>query len=238
MQTLVTLLEHGFLKGFKGEDGRWKVLLEAAEAAAALAATLPGTEPRASQSQRQSPPAAAAPAPEPPARQPPPAAASRPAMHAAPPPAPEVQPEQPPMLRQPAPSVAEPEPPRVPPAAEPPRPLPAVETPPRPTVAEKLLADQVDYLKAQLDRRDQTIVDKDALIAELMQSLARLGRTAIKRIGGSAADDELHQEFERSRRQQAEVNERHERVLDGVSDVLSSVRNHLARQRPTGTDNN
>ena len=165
-----------------------------------------------------------APPPQSAPHQPPPhQAAARPAPQP-PPYQPEArQPEPPPRAAQPA---TEPVPP---PMTEPARPAAG------PTPSEKLLAEQVEYLRLQLDRRDKTIVEKDALIADLMQTLARLGRTAIKRIHTpGVVGEDLQDEFDRNRRQQSEINERHERVLHNISDVLASVRNHLARQRPPG----
>jgi len=95
---------------------------------------------------------------------------------------------------------------------------------------ETLLAEQVEYLRGQLERRDETVAAKDALIAELTARLAKLGRSAVERLGHAPGPAEpVPTTTERAAL--AEQQEQQRRTLRNIAETLLLVRNHLEQQR-------
>lgn len=114
-------------------------------------------------------------------------------------------------------------------------PTEALREPPRPSssvaeIVERLMTDQVLYLRGLIDRHDKSAADKDALVADLMRRVIDLSRTAIHQIPGDAG---LRDELARSRTEIQDLRQRHERITRSVTDTLLLVRNYLTRRRDT-----
>lgn len=97
-------------------------------------------------------------------------------------------------------------------------------------IIERLMTDQVLYLRGLIDRHDKSAADKDALVADLMRRVIDLSRTAIHQIPGDAG---LRDELARSRTEIQDLRQRHERITRSVTDTLLLVRNYLTRRRDT-----
>ena len=220
LKTMQVIVEHGILNGFQDADGRWKVALDvdgglstAPDVRAAREQAAVYAEPRRAEPFRTSrEPAAAQPArsPEPPPVQP--------APHPPPPP--------------PPPSAAQPVPPPAQPAAPaPPQPVPppvAPAPPPGPSPMERMLIEQIEYLRALLEKREKALVEKDVLIGELMVRLTKISRTAVRQVGGEPV---LRNELDRAKAEQSKLREKHEHAMRNIGDVLASVRDYLSRQK-------
>ncbi len=222
LSTLRTIVEHGFLKAQRDDEGHWKVLLEPGDGVPPrpLPRTggpkpMPGLWP------------AAASAPEPPPPSFPPAAAASAAGDAlsGPPDAGEAQAPPPPPPASAAPAL--PVLPAVPAASIAPA-VPAAPVAPVADIVERLLTEQIIYLRQQLERREHEAWSRDQLVGELANHLAKLSRRGLDR---PVAESDLRQQIERVRAEQAEVSARHQRALDGLGDLLLSLRNHLAGQQ-------
>jgi hypothetical protein len=213
LKTMQVIVEHGILNGFQDADGRWKVALDvdgglstapdvrAARELAAARAVPPQATPFPTPSEPPQPAQAEPPTAPPPAEPPPPPPQ-------APPPPPPPQP--------PLPSAAE-----LPPSR------PATGS----TTVERLLAEQIEYLRVQLDKRDEVLAEKDTLIGELMVRLTKISRTAVRQVGGEPA---LRNELDRAKAEQSKLREKHDHAMRNIGDVLASVRDYLARQKPKG----
>ena len=92
---------------------------------------------------------------------------------------------------------------------------------------ESLLAEQVEYLRKQLDRRDATVAAKDSLIAELTARLAKLGRSAVDRIGSTPVSEKTAPP-DQTTPTDAELQKR---TLHNIAETLLMVRNYLEQQR-------
>ena len=209
LKAMQVIVEHGILNGFQDTDGRWKVALDADGGLSTAADVRSMGDASSSHAPPGDAPRAepAAPAPVPPEP-------------AAPPP-----PQQP--------HEAQPPPPPPPPSPSPPS---AADIPPsRPaqgsTTVERLLAEQIEYLRAQLDKRDEALAEKDSLIGELMVRLTKISRTAVRQVGGEPG---LRSELDRAKSEQAKLREKHDHAMRNIGDVLASVRDYLARQKPKG----
>lgn len=97
-------------------------------------------------------------------------------------------------------------------------------------IVERLMTDQVLYLRGLIDRHDKSAADKDALVADLMRRVIDLSRTAIHQIPGDAG---LRDELARSRAELQDLRQRHERITRSVTETLLLVRNYLTRRRDT-----
>jgi hypothetical protein len=202
LKTMQVIVEHGILNGFQDADGRWKVALDMDGGLS----TAPEVRAARTLAEAQSVPLRSE------------AARSR---VEPPKPQPEVRAAEPPPQAKPAP----PPPPPPQPAAE-----IAVSRPAEGgSTVERLLAEQVEYLRDQLDKRDRVLAEKDTLVGELMLRLMKLSRTAVKRVG---ADPLLRDELDRTKAEQSKLSDKHEHAMRNIGDVLSSVRDYLARQRP------
>ncbi len=220
--TLQTIVEHGFLKSFRDADGNWKVLLEPGEglqhsppphgrrvppaavaAIAAAAASAPNASPAAGELPRHN---LASTAP------------SDTALSDAS--SPDAAFVEPPLQASPssAAMVGDTD------AALAPDPLVA-------QTVERLLHEQVGYLRGQIERRDADLARKDQLIGELAGKLAKLGRRGLER---PAAPSDLRAELDRVRQEQTDITGRHQRAIDSLGDLLLSLRNHLANQSGNG----
>lgn len=116
-----------------------------------------------------------------------------------------------------------------------PRPAEAPREAPRPSpsvaeIVERLMTDQLLYLRGLIDRHDKSAADKDALVADLMRRVIDLSRTAIHQIPGDAG---LRDDLARSRAEIQDLRQRHERITRSVTDTLLLVRNYLTRRRDT-----
>ncbi|HYM30519.1 MAG TPA: hypothetical protein VEU47_04425 [Candidatus Cybelea sp.] len=221
LKTLEVILQHGILNGYQDTDGRWKVILDADGAIPAPRSpenTAAG-QPRSPVELRRDAPRRSE--PPPPKADVPPLSPSQgePSKSEAPKPeTPKGEAPQSPPPRPPSPPAA---PPR---RTEPARPPAEIGS----STVERLLAEQVEYLRGQLERREGALAEKDALVGELMRRLVKLSRTAVERIPN---DHVLRGEIELTKAEQSRITERHEKAMRNLGDVLASVRDYLARQK-------
>lgn len=223
LATLQTIVEHGFLKAYRNESGSWMVQLEPGDGVPRRLAPVPGGPASGMPVQTGETPRPGG-AETPPARDLPPEPAARP--EAA------VTVSASAAAEAPVAAVPLPEP-----AFSPPAPLPAEPVAaPAATVTssaaattaaglvERLLTEQIAYLRQQLERREHESLSRDRLVGELASRLAKLSRRGLER----PAENDLREQIERVRREQADISARHQRALDSLGDLLLSLRNHLA----------
>ena len=90
------------------------------------------------------------------------------------------------------------------------------------------LEEEVRYLREEVVRREAGANEKDQTILRLMNRFADMNEAMVKRIPSS---DAIYLQIEQAVRSQRHESERHERELNSIKDVLSSVRSFLSKTR-------
>ena len=90
------------------------------------------------------------------------------------------------------------------------------------------LQEEVRYLREEVVRREAGAKEKDQTILRLINRFADMNEAMVKRIPSS---DAIYLQIEQAVRSQRHESERHERELNSIKDVLTSVRSFLSKTR-------